>query len=106
MTPARLNELTCPSCGHANWIIDSDYRGTDGTKLPYNQREYACRQCSNKGVGWTLIQQSPPEFFLQPHDLYPMTQKEFDRWAAILKAHFPDHPRLADLGKTFFPRTP
>jgi hypothetical protein len=96
----------CPSCGHTNWIIDSDYRGTDGIMLPYEQRVYSCRECGNKGIGWKLIQQSPPEFFLQPDDLYPMTQAEFDRWVAILKTHFPDHPLLTELGKTFFPRTP
>ncbi len=106
MTPPRLNELTCPSCGHAHWIIDSDYRGIDGIMLPYERREYGCRTCGNRGSGWTLIQQSPPEFFLQPHDMYPMSQMAFDRWVSILKANFPEHPRLAQLGKTFFPRTP
>jgi hypothetical protein len=35
-----------------------------------------------------------------------MPQNEFDRWVAILKANFPDHPRLAALGRTFFAGTP
>jgi hypothetical protein len=42
------------------------------------------------------LQKSPPEFFLQPHPLYPMTQEEFDRWHMLLKQHFPDHPKLKD----------
>ena len=73
---------------------------------PYAQREYSCRKCTKKGIGWKLIQQSPPAFFLQPHDMYPMNQSEFDRWVSILKTNFPDHPRLGQLGKTFFPRLP
>ena|SRR6185503_3015135 len=92
MTPARLNELSCPTCGQASWIIDSDYRGMDGVMLPYGQREYSCRHCSSTGPGWTLIQQSPPEFMLQPHHMYPMTNADFDHWLAILEANFPDYP--------------
>jgi hypothetical protein len=38
--------------------------------------------------------------------MYPMTQAAFDHWVAILKANFPDHPRLADLGTGFVPNTP
>jgi len=74
--------------------------------LPYAERTYGCRHCDNRSIGWKLIQQSPPAFFLQPHEMYPMTQAEFDRWVVILKANFPNHPRLSDLGKKFFPRTP
>jgi hypothetical protein len=43
---------------------------------------------------------------LQPHDLYPMRQKEFDHWVDILRTHFPDSPRLRDLGVSFVCRTP
>ncbi len=106
MTPARLNELSCPTCGQASWTIDSDYRGMDGVMLPYEEREYSCRLCSSTGPGWTLIRQSPPEFLLQPHDMYPMTHADFDHWVAILEANFPDHPLLADLGRRFVPHTP
>ena len=74
--------------------------------LPYEQRVYSCRGCSNTGPDWTLKQQAPPEFLLQPHDMYPMTQADFNHWVAILKAHFPDHPCLADLGRGFVPRIP
>lgn len=106
MTPPRLNELRCPTCEQASWTIDSDYRGIDGVKLPYEQRVFSCRHCRKTGQGWNLIQQSPPAFLLQPHDMYPMTHADFDHWVAVLKANFPDHPRLADLGKGFVPRTP
>lgn len=106
MTPQRLNELSCPNCKQASWMLDSDFRGMDGVMLPYAQRVYSCRCCSNTGPGWRLMQQSPPEFLPQPHDMYPMTHAEFDHWVAILKASFPEHPRLADLGRGFVPRVP
>jgi hypothetical protein len=35
--------------------------------------------------------------------MYPMEQKEFDYWAAILRQHFPDDPMLAELGKSWYP---
>lgn len=38
--------------------------------------------------------------------MYPMTPKAFAYWVGILKAEFPGHPRLAELGKSFHPRTP
>ena len=106
MTPPRLNELECPSCQKITWVIDSDFRGIDGIMLPYDQREYRCPSCEHHGTGWGLWRQSPPAFLLQPHDLYPMTQADFDYWVGILQAHFPDHPALARLGTTFVPRLP
>jgi hypothetical protein len=74
--------------------------------LAYGERGYECRACRHAGPGWKVVQQSPPEFLLQPHRLYPMTQEAFDYWVAILKAHFPDHPVLSGLGTTFAPRLP
>ena len=106
MTPPRLNELSCPTCKQTSWVIDSDYRGMDGVMIPYKQREYSCKRCGNASPGWTLMQQSPTAFLLQPHDMYPMTQANFDHWVTILKANFPDHPLLADLGKGFVPHIP
>jgi len=106
VTPPRLSEVECPNCRALAWIIDSDYRGIDGVKLPYSEREYSCRGCRRSGAGWTLKQQSPPEFLLQPHDLYPMTREAFAFWVGILRAEYTDHPRLAELGKSFYPRTP
>ena len=106
MTPPRLTELQCPDCQQVSWVIDSDYRGTDGVMLPYGERSYICARCRHNGPGWKVLQQSPPEFLLQPHDLYPMTREAFDYWVDILATHFPDHPALNRLGTTCFPRLP
>ena len=108
-TPPRLSEIECPNCHRTHRIIDSDYRGADlfdGVELPYAERPYDCPHCGNALTGWTIGQQSFEIFLLQPHNLYPMTHEEFDHWVAILRTHFPDDPRLARLGKTWFPRTP
>jgi NAD(P)H-flavin reductase len=41
------------------------------------------------------------------HDfLYPMTKADFDHWVEVLQENFPDHPRLKELNKRFFPCTP
>lgn len=106
MTPPRLTELQCPSCQRISWVIDSDYRGVYGVMLPYDQRRYACVHCRQEGPRWKVGQQSPPEFLLQQHDLYPMTQEAFDYWVGILQAHFPKHPVLSRLGTQFVPRLP
>jgi hypothetical protein len=78
----------------------------DGVMLPYGERRYACAGCGHDGPGWKVEQQSPPEFLLQPHDLYPMTRAAFDYWVEILRTHFPAHPALNGLGTTFLPRLP
>ena len=106
MTPPRLIEIDCPRCHHASWTIDSDYRGINGVMEPYVERIYSCKLCSTKGAGWTVLRQAPPEFLLQPHDLYPMSRSDFNYWVSILRVNFPDHPRLTALGATFYPRTP
>ena len=109
MTPPRLSEIECPDCRRATWILDCDYRGADmagGIELAYPERTYACPGCGRSGPGWVVKQQSPAEFLLQPHDLYPMTRADFDHWVVILRTHFPDHPMLAELEKSFFPRIP
>jgi hypothetical protein len=106
MTPGRVTELRCPGCQQVSWIIDSDYRGMDGEMIPYGERPYACARCRHDGPRWTLGQQSPPEFLLQPHDLYPMTQAAFEYWVEILRTHFPSHPALSGLGTSFVPRLP
>src|SRR5690348_11213188 len=103
MTPPRLSELTCPICSATAWVIDSDYRGIVGRRLPYQERDYRCFVCGHGGRGWTLLRQSPAEFLLQPHRLYPMTQAAFDSWVEILRRHFPEHPRLSQLGADFRP---
>jgi hypothetical protein len=108
-TPLRLSEVECPRCHGAKWILDNDYHGADlvgGVERGYPERSYACDGCGWSGAGWSVRQQAPPAFLLQPHELYPMTRAEFDRWVAILRANFPDHRSLAELGKSFFPCTP
>ncbi len=91
------------------WIIDSDYRGADlagGVELGYFERSYSCMACGREGPRWSVRQQAPPAFLLQPHDLCPMTHADFDHWVAILRTNFPDHPLLEKLGRSFFPCTP
>jgi len=88
------------------WVIDSDNRGMDGAMTPYVERRYTCVHCRRDGVGWTLGEQSPPEFLLQPHNLYPMTQAAFDYWVTVLRTHFPAHPLLKEVGHRFRPRLP
>ena len=105
MTPPRLTELRCPSCGQSTWRIDSDYRGIDGKCVPYSERQYQCSGCQHSGPGFLVKKQSPPEFFLQPHSMYPMPQKEFDHWLSILREHFPEHARLKEGNREFRPNT-
>ena len=94
-TPPRLCRLVC-SCGSAHWEIDSDFRGIDGREASYDERTYECPECGYRGPGFMLREQSPPEFFLQPHSRDPMPRSEFDDWVEVLRTNFPDHPRLAD----------
>jgi hypothetical protein len=108
-TPDRLTEIECPSCHRTKWILDSDYRGSDmmgGVERGYPQRVYTCGGCGWDDAGWLVKQQAPSTFLLQPHPMYPMTRADFDHWVAILRANFPDHPCLAELGTSFFPCTP
>jgi len=108
-TPPRLVELECPKCRHQHWEIDCDFRGAHlvgQRELSYQERTYGCPACNEATAGYRILQRSPPEFFLQPHDLYPMTRAEFDHWVGILETHFPDHPTLSRLGTTFRPRLP
>jgi hypothetical protein len=106
MTPPRLTELACPVCHAVTWVIDSDDRGIDGSCLQYNERDYRCSRCRHQGQGWKLLRQSPPEFLLQPHSMYPMTQAAFDDWVEILRSHFPEHPKVNRLGTEFRPYLP
>jgi len=105
MTPARLVQLKCPECATTHWTIDNDHRGIGGIDIDYSERNYQCPNCGYSKAGYNVLQKSPPEFFLQPHPMYPMRQKEFDYWADILKSHVPDHPIIKDLGKGFSPNT-
>src|ERR1041384_186737 len=105
MTPSRLTKLECPKCNATHWTIDSDYRGMDGIYVAYDDRQYTCPRCQYVGSSFGLLDQSPPEFLLQPHQMYPMTQRDFDYWLAILQAEFPNELELRGLGRDFRPNT-
>jgi hypothetical protein len=105
-TPSRLVELRCPHCTSSHWEIDNDYRGAGllgGVELSYQERKYRCPHCKKTGPGYEVLQKSPPEFFLQPHPMYPMSETDFDHWVEVLRQNCPDHPRLEDVYKTWYP---
>lgn len=105
MTPPILVQLKCPKCAATHWTIDHDYRDIDGIYIDYSERDYQCFGCGYSGTGYNDLQKSPSSFFLQPHPMYPMKQKDFDYWADILKSNVPDHPSIEGLGKDFRPNT-
>ena len=34
--------------------------------------------------------------------MYPMSERQFNRWVAVLREHFPDHPSLRNLGTEWY----
>ena len=121
-TPPRLIKLLCPMCRGRHWVVDFDNRETyllhrdpakvtlrkslvkvlsdlcatiSGNDPPYMIREYACPKCNHRGRGYLVLQKSPIGFLLQPHPLFPMTQRDFNHWYKILRENFPDY-RLKD----------
>lgn len=96
-------ELKCPTCEALHWEIDSDYRGIDGQRVEYCDRPYRCPNCSRVGIGYQLKRRSPPEFFLQPHGLYPMSTMQFAYWLALYREHFPESERLNCIGVSWYP---
>jgi hypothetical protein len=109
MTPPRLVELCCPQCQRAHWTIDFDFRAAylaGGIDVSYGERPYMCPHCKNVGTGHVVLRKSPTEFFLQPHPMYPMKRAEFDQWVATLRQNFPDHPKLRNLNRTWYPYAP
>jgi hypothetical protein len=74
-------------------------------ELDYPERLYSCPSCKRHGRGWAVRDKSPSAFLLQPHQMYPMKRSDFDHWAGILKAHFPDHPLTPEIGAAFRPNT-
>jgi hypothetical protein len=89
-------------------VIDCDFpgEGTPWLDLPYEKRSYVCPHCRCHAAGHQVQEKSPPEFFLQPHTIYPMAPQEFEKWLAILREHFSDHPMLADVGTKWYPGKP
>ena len=105
-TPARLIEFRCPECECTHWTMDSDYRGMGAPEPSFEERTYTCPSCGYSGPGFRVVVASPPEFILQPHPVYPMTQEDFDYWAGILRRCFPDDPHVAELDTSFVPYLP
>jgi hypothetical protein len=101
LTPPRLVQFACPTCQGQFGEIDSDYRGGDlfgGIELSYPEREYDCPHCGARNTNCKILQKGPPEFFLQPHDLYPMSVADFNHWYAVFAANFPQDERRKMLG--------
>jgi len=87
-----------------HWVIDHDFRLESEPDEPtYEERTYCCPHCRKESTGFQVEEKSPAAFFLQPHSMYSMGQKEFDHWVAVLRQHFPDSPMLAELGKSWYP---
>ncbi len=107
-TPARLVRLSCPNCAASHWVIDCDFPGesTPWIDLPYEKQAYACPYCGRESTGHQVQEKSPPEFFLQPHNMYPMAPQEFGKWLVILREHFPDNRMLTQLGISWYPGKP
>lgn len=105
-TPPRMVELECPRCRLHHWEIDHDFRGPAllGQREPsYGERSYECPACGEASTGYRVLRRSPPEFFLQPHPMYPMTTGDFARWLAVFRAQFPSHHRLRSVGVFWYP---
>ena len=103
MTPQRIIELQCPRCSASHWEMDHDHRGISGPQVEYSDRHYTCPQCGHDESGYTVKQASPPEFFLQPHNMYPMNLQSFKYWLSILRAQFPEDDRLRTVGISWYP---
>src|SRR5690242_4864940 len=103
MTPARMVELRCPACRRSRWVIDHDFRFMGEPEPGYPDRLYACTRCHHEGGGYEVLQKSPPEFFLQPHPLYKMSNSDFEYWARIFVENFPDNPMRNRLYKSWSP---
>ena len=100
-TPPRMVELECPNCKHCHWEIDHDYRGSalvGERELSYDERTYDCPACNGATTGYRVLRRSPPEFFLQPHPMYPMTTQDFANWLSLFRTAFPSDERLKSVG--------
>lgn len=99
-------ELECPSCHRVHWTIDSDFQGkwfVGESERPYEARQYNCPHCASGHTGFRVLRKAPPEFFLQPHSMYPMSVADFAFWLEICREAFPDHHKLRSLGVYWYP---
>ena len=99
MTPPLLVELLCPNCQKHHWVIDCDFRAAfmaGGVDVDYDQRDYRCRHCGRTGTGHKVLQKSPPTFLIDLPDrrMGAGTSETWNYWKAILREHFPDHPKV------------
>ncbi|MEZ5426168.1 MAG: type VI secretion system baseplate subunit TssK [Pyrinomonadaceae bacterium] len=91
MTPPLLVKLECKQCGEILWVIGSDYPDEDGKAVSYSERGYSCNGCGDSKASFNVLEQSPPGFLMQLGFMLP---EEEAYWMEILRANFPDHPRL------------
>jgi predicted RNA-binding Zn-ribbon protein involved in translation (DUF1610 family) len=69
-TPARLVRIQCPRCGAGHWVVDNDYRGSallGQRELDYDEREYTCPKCGERGAGFRVQIKTPVRLVLD-HD--------------------------------------
>lgn len=105
-TPPRMVELQCPNCQYRHWEIDHDDWGSEALgrcELSYEQRTYSCPECKKARAGYRVLQKSPPEFFFQPHAMYPMTTHDFAHCLSVFRAQFPSDDRLKSVGVFWYP---
>ena len=104
-TPPRLVRVKCPNCAASHWVVNCDFpgEGTPWLDLPYEARTYQCPHCGNTGAGYQVQEKSPAEFLMQPHEMYPMGEEEFDEWVGVFHQNFPDCPKSAEYGKPWDP---
>ena len=105
-TPPRMVEVECPNCKHSHWEIDCDYRGSElagERELSYDDRTYDCPACSGATTGYRVLRKSPPDFFLQPHPMYPMATQDFANWLSVFRTVFPSDERLNSVGVFWYP---
>jgi hypothetical protein len=104
----RLAQLECPNCHRTRWMTgpDKTTEAIGGPLWPDAGLEQYCPACGRSAPAWVVREQAPKSFLVQPNILHPMTRQDFDYWVGVLRAHFPDHPRLRQEGRVFEPATP
>jgi hypothetical protein len=93
-----LAELKCPRCSSTHWVLGE----LQTEETPWADQIRTCPHCLQTGPDYPAERQSPPQLFLQPSLVHPLSRGEFEEWVDILRVHFPDHPQLGELGTTWF----
>jgi len=89
-------QLRCPACRGEHWVIDSDHRGINGPDVEFRKRVYGCRICGEYHAGHKVLRKSPDGFLIGAR----MSAREFARWDAIRREHFPEQKILEPLQPT------